>query len=225
MSVETEPGRSPGTRFGKVVRVAAVLGTVLFVALLAYGLVAKAPNTGIDESLAQAEAPPAPGFELPVLQEGSLGSKLRPELDAAIADGRIALEELRRKPVVLNFWASWCVPCREEAPLLERSWREARDRGDVVFVGLNMQDLTEDARAFMREFDVSYLNVRDESNAIARKWGVTGLPETFFVTAGGEVVSHVIGVISESQMREGLAAARSGRPAGAVSGGEQRSVR
>jgi len=212
------------SRLGQAARVAAVLAVALFVALLAYGLIAQAPNTGIDDSLAQAQAAPAPGFELSVLQRGSLGSELEPEVGPALADGSVALDELRGTPIVLNFWASWCVPCREEAPLLDRSWREARDDG-VLFVGLNMQDLTEDARAFMREFDVSYLNVRDQSNGSARKWGVIGLPETFFVTPQGEVVSHVIGVISEEQMRQGIAAARSGRPVGALSGGDRRSVR
>jgi len=88
-----------------------------------------------------------------------------------------------------------------------------------------MQDLTEDARDFMREFGVSYLNVRDQSNPVARRWGVSGLPETFFITGRGNVVSHVIGVISEEQMRAGIAAARSGRPAGLLEGGDRRSAR
>lgn len=223
MAAETPQPRSGG-KFGKVTRVVALLGVALFVALLAYGLVAKAPNTGIDESLARAQTPPAPGFELPVLEEGTLGGRLSPKIEPALQDGVVALDELRGTPVALNFWASWCIPCREEAPLLERTWRDARDDG-VLFVGLNMQDLTEDARAFMREFDNTYLNVRDQSNGVAREWGVTGLPETFFITAEGKVVGHVIGVISEEQLRAGIAAARSGRPVGSVSGGDQRSVR
>jgi cytochrome c biogenesis protein CcmG/thiol:disulfide interchange protein DsbE len=198
-----------------------VIAVVLFLALLAYGLATKAPDTGIDDRLDRAQAPPAPAFELPVLQRGSLGPELSAELRGALADGRIAVHELRGTPVVLNFWASWCVPCREEARLLERTWRRQRESG-LLFVGLNMQDVTADARAFIREFDNSYLNVRDRSNDVARKWGVTGLPETFFLTARGRVVSHVIGVVSPRQMSEGIAAARSGRPVGSREGGDRR---
>lgn len=71
----------------------------------------------------------------------------------------------------------------------------------------------------------TYLNVRDESNGVARERGVTGLPETFFITADGEVVGHVMGVISEERLCAEIAAAHSGRPVGSVSGGDQRSVR
>ena len=205
-------------------RVTTVGVLALFLALLVYGLVTKSPETGIDEGLARASPVTAPGFDLPVLQPGSLGRGLASRLAPALADRRVALRELGGRPVVVNFWASWCVPCREEAPLLERSWRVAR-REEVLFVGVNQQDITEDARAFMREFRISYLNVRDQGNGTAREWGVTGLPETFFVTAEGKVVAHVIGVLSPEQMREGLAAARSGRALGARGGGEQRPTR
>jgi cytochrome c biogenesis protein CcmG/thiol:disulfide interchange protein DsbE len=193
----------------------------MFIALLVYGLSTKSPRTDIDEALARAEAVPAPAFELPVLERGSLGSVLARRLRPALADGRVALDELRGTPVVLNFWASWCVPCRAEAPTLERGWRRARPQG-VLFLGLNMQDLTGDARAFIREFDNTYLNVRDQSNSVARDWGVTGIPETFFITAKGRIVGHVIGVVSPERLRDGVAASRSGRPLGSLEGGDRR---
>jgi cytochrome c biogenesis protein CcmG/thiol:disulfide interchange protein DsbE len=205
-------------------RAAALLVLGMFIALLVYGLSTKSPRTDIDEALARAEPVPAPDFELPVLERGSLGSLLARRLRPALADGRVALDELRGTPVVLNFWASWCVPCREEAPTLERAWRRARGVG-VLFLGLNMQDLTGDARAFIREFDNSYLNVRDQSNGVARDWGVTGIPETFFITARGRVVGHVIGVVSPERLRDGVAASRSGRPLGSLEGGDRRPTR
>ncbi len=133
-------------------------------------------------------------------------------MDPALADRRVALEELRGTPVVVNFWASWCAPCREEAPVLERTWREAHDRG-VLFVGLNQQDFLADARRFLREFGTSYLNVRDSGNGVARRWGLKGLPETFFLDADGRVVAHILGAASAAELREGLEAALSGRPA------------
>lgn len=204
----------------KVLRTTAVLAIVAFVALLIYGLVAQAPKTGIDDSLLQQQAPPAPGFALPVLHAGSPGTVLEATVEDASSDGRVALEEFRGTPVVLNFWASWCVPCREEAPLLEQEWRRAR-RSGVLFVGLNMQDLTDNAREFIRAFDITFLNVRDQRKDVAREWGVTGIPETFFISADGNIVGHVIGAVSTEQLRDGIAAARAGRVLGAKAGGAQ----
>jgi cytochrome c biogenesis protein CcmG, thiol:disulfide interchange protein DsbE len=214
----------PRSRWGGPAKLLVALGGALFLALLAYGLTATGPQTGIDDGLAEGQAVPAPGFELPVLQAGSPGARLKEVVGSAASDGRVALSELRGTPVVLNFWASWCTPCREEAPLLEQGWRDGRRRG-VAFVGLNMQDLTGDARAFMGEFDNTYLNVRDQGNAVALEWGVTGLPETFFIAANGYVVAHVIGAVSAEQLEHGIAAAENGRPLGALEGGERREVR
>jgi cytochrome c biogenesis protein CcmG/thiol:disulfide interchange protein DsbE len=196
----------------------------LFLALLAYGLTTQAPDDRIDQALARGKPSPPPELSLPVLQRGRLGPRLSRSLTSALADGRVDVQELRGTPVVLNYWASWCVPCRQEAPLLERSWREQRERG-VLFLGLNQQDITGDARAFMREFDVSYLNVRDPTDRTARGWGATGIPETFFISASGKVIGHVIGVVSPEQMRQGLLAARTGRALGLQQGGAQRTSR
>lgn len=222
MSAEAAPrDRSRRTTSSYLVRIAAVAVVGLLVALLAYGVSQKSPNTGIDDSLARTQPAPAPDFELPVLQPGDPGSVLGPRLAQPLGDRRIALRELGGTPVILNFWASWCVPCRVEAPRLERTWRAQRSRG-VLLLGLNMQDLTDDARAFMRSFHDTYPNVRDKANDVARRWGVTGLPETFFITRQGEIVGHVIGVVSESQLSSGIAALRTGRVVGALDGGEQR---
>ncbi len=198
-----------------------VLG--LFVALLTYGLLSKAPDTTIDSSLAEAKAPPAPGFELDVLDEGMVGRRLD-RVRRASEDGEVSLTELRGQPVVLNFWASWCPPCREEAPRLEAGWRTARREG-VLFLGLDMQDLPGDARDFIREFELSYPQVRDDGDDVARDWGVTGLPETFFISRRGRVVAHVIGAVSAGQLVEGIRAAVEGRPLAALEGGARRSTR
>lgn len=193
-------------------RVGAVSLPVLVLAALTYGLLADAPQPTIDEALAQSEAVEAPGFDLAVLREGKLGPRLARALGPALGDRRLDLREVRGRPVAVNFWASWCDPCREEAQVLERTWREARDRG-VLFVGLNQQDILGDARRFLREFGISYLNVRDPGNEVARRWGLVGLPETFFLDADGNVVAHIVGAASATELREGIEAARSGHPA------------
>ena len=220
MTAEGAEGESERSGAGRVARSLGVLLVVGFVALLVYGVLAQAPDTGIDDSLARAEAPGAPGFELPVLQAGSLGNRLEPLVDSAAGDGTVTLTELRGVPVVLNFWASWCIPCREEAPVLEREWRRVREAG-VLFVGLDMQDIRQDARDFLNEFGISYLNVRDKRKDVARRWGVTGIPETFFITPKGRIVGHVIGAVTQEQVRGGIAAARSGQVVGALSGGSR----
>lgn len=203
-------------------RISALVLAGGLVALLAYGLIARSADTTIDDALARDTAVPAPGFSLEVL-----ATALRPAnvaFTTAAADGRVDLRELRGTPVVLNFWASWCIPCREEAPLLQRGWTRHAGEG-VLFLGLNMQDVRSDARAFLRTFKQTFAHVRDPTNATARKWGVTGIPETFFIRRDGRVVGHVIGVVSAQQLERGIAAAVIGRAQNAALGGERRPTR
>ncbi|HZJ49431.1 MAG TPA: TlpA disulfide reductase family protein [Actinomycetota bacterium] len=88
--------------------------------------------------------------------------------------------DLRGSPVVLNFFASWCVPCRDEAPLLEQAWRDYKDKG-VRFVGVNFQDTPSRARHFVEEFGITFPVVVDGEGELAKALGVYGLPQTFFV--------------------------------------------
>ena len=205
-------------------RALGLIGVVLLVGLLAYGLLAKATNRAVDESLAEGTAPLAPGFNDPVLANGALRGGLRARVAPTLADTQLALGELYGTPFVLNFWASWCLPCRQEAPILEAGWRRFGPRG-VLFLGLNMQDLTGDANQFIDEFHLTYPHVREPSNDTARAYGVTGLPETFFVTAKGRIVGHVIGAISRRQLAQGALAAKAGRLLGTEAGGARRAVR
>ena len=128
----------------------AVIGLVgLFIALLVYGLASQGPDDAIDGALTEGRAATAPAFTLEVLDRGTLPPRLRGPLGGALADGRLSLAELRGTPVVLNLWASWCTPCREEAPRLQKGWERWGPRG-VAYLGLNIQDLRGDARGFGR---------------------------------------------------------------------------
>lgn len=218
-----EAGTGSGRR-RSLGRWAALVLVVGFVALLAYGLQAKGTNDEIDSALADGRAPRAPAFALEVLERGDLPPRLERAIGPAFADGRVSPAELRGTPVVLNMWASWCTPCREESPRLRAGW-ERHGRAGVAFLGINIQDLRGDAREFSREFGLTYPSVRDARRGVADRYGATGIPETFFVDARGRVVGHVIGVVSQEQLEAGIRAARTGRVAGTVSGGDSFDVR
>ena len=209
---------------GILVRVLSLLLLGGFVALLVYGLTTKAANTTVDDALARKQAIEAPPFDLEVLTLGAAPKPVALKLERAARDGRLSLSELREQPLVVNFWASWCPPCRQEAPLLEKTWRQSAPSG-VLFVGIDIQDIRGDAREFIDEFDLSYPNIREPGKEIARSYGTTGLPETFFVSSRGLIVGHVIGAVTEQQLKEGIRAAKSARPGRAERGGERRPTR
>ncbi|MHB8659912.1 MAG: TlpA family protein disulfide reductase [Solirubrobacteraceae bacterium] len=203
----------------------AVAAAAGFLGLIIFGVLAQAPNTAIDDSLAAGRAAPAPPFNLAVLQRGDLGARLDGRVAAALARAQLSLRQLRGTPVVLNIWASWCDPCKQEAPLLEDAWRtDGRPHG-TLFLGLDQQDATSDASSFMRSYRVDYPNIRDPGNDVPRSYGATGIPETYFISAGGEIVDHVVGVITSAEMRDGILAARRGQPLGVKSGGARRPSR
>jgi cytochrome c biogenesis protein CcmG/thiol:disulfide interchange protein DsbE len=110
-------------------------------------------------------------------------------------DGRkISLTDLRGKAVFLNFWASWCTPCRTEAKDLEAAWQRLRDK-NMVFLGVALQDTEKNSRAFLKEFNISYPNGQDESRKIAVDYGVWGIPESFFIDPQGRITyKHVGGI-------------------------------
>lgn len=229
-SASSAPAREPSAtkpahrRLPPIGRAVAVLLLAGVVALLIYGVTAQSPNTSIDDSLARGQTPPAPAFTLAILQPGRLGPTLTESIRRALADGRLSTQELRGHRVVLNVWASWCDPCRQEAPLLERTWRAARTQR-VLFVGLDMQDLTTDATGFLRQYQIDYLNIRDPGNSVAQRYGSTGLPETFFISPSGRIVGHVIGVSTAADLRAGIAATATGRPLGARQAGASAPIR
>ena len=112
------------------------------------------------------------------------------------ASGKLDLASLRGKPIVLNFWASWCVPCKGEAKLLEQAWNQYKSRG-VVFLGVDYNDVASDARTFLSHHGITYPTVQDGSGSIGDEYGLTGVPETYFIDRNGRLVgSHIVGTIT-----------------------------
>ncbi|MEE8419040.1 MAG: TlpA disulfide reductase family protein [Dehalococcoidales bacterium] len=155
-----------------------------FGALLAAGLLIKEPLTGA--SGAARVNRPASDFTL-----------------SLFSGGEITLSSLRGNPVVINFWASWCQPCREEALGLEKTWQLYRDRG-VTFIGVDIQDKEEDALAFIEEFGITYPNGPDPNGRITIDYGVGGIPITFFIDREGIIVSRWVGAVSEKILMESI---------------------
>jgi cytochrome c biogenesis protein CcmG/thiol:disulfide interchange protein DsbE len=168
---------------------AAVGLVVLLFALLVWKLV---DDEGGDlvRAVERGERPAAPEFALERLDQ----------------EGELALSSLRGKAVVLNFWASWCIPCKEEAPFLEDVWQESREDGLVV-VGLDAKDFRRDARDFVRRYDLTFPIVYDGPGKTLGGWGVTGFPETFVIDREGRVVETFVGAVNSDEDRARLRAA------------------
>jgi cytochrome c biogenesis protein CcmG/thiol:disulfide interchange protein DsbE len=123
-------------------------------------------------------------------------------------NGKLSLLSLRGKVLVVNFWQSYCAPCTQEAPTLAAAARQWRNAKDVVFLGVDVQDLRGPARAFMKRFGITYANVSDDGSLVGR-FGVTGYPETFFVDRRGRVVpvprvGHIVGPATRALLNSGI---------------------
>jgi len=135
-------------------------------------------------------------------QAGPRESGMAPDFTLTGFDGRtVTLSELRGQVVIINFWASWCPPCREEAPYLEATWRKYKDQG-VVFIGVDWVDTEKPALAYIDEFDITYLNGPDIGTRIASLYNIQGIPETFFIAKNGELRGVHIGPMKWPQLDE-----------------------
>jgi cytochrome c biogenesis protein CcmG/thiol:disulfide interchange protein DsbE len=156
-----------------------VLILIVFVGLLALRLL----QTNQTEQRAAGEAPP---------------------FTFTTFDGEtISLDDLRGQGVVLNFWASWCDPCREEAALLEATAQQEKENG-IVFVGLDYLDQEPQARQYLAEYGITYPNGPDLQSAAARRYGIKGVPETFFIDPTGKIQEVIIGPIVDAARMNAL---------------------
>lgn len=178
--------RGLGARLAKLIPILVLLG------LLAYGtlLVADTRRPATDAM---------PEFELSLLGGGTISN-----------------EDLEGTPVVMNFWASWCTPCREEAPMLEELWQEHKDR--ILFLGVNTKDNELGAEDFVEQFDITYPIALDPNEELVGELDVFGLPQTFFIDHEGRFIGSpttegigeegdtvVLGAITEKTLREKIA--------------------
>lgn len=125
---------------------------------------------------------------------------IAPDFQLTTYDGKpVHLESYRGKVVVVNFWASWCVPCRDEQPLLEALWKRYQNRG-VVFLGIDIQDDEHDGLAFLRQFDVSYPNAPDPGGTVSINYGVVGVPETYLISRDGTIAHKIVGPVDVNQI-------------------------
>lgn len=184
-------------QLGAVALVLALLG------LLVWKIAFEENGAVLVAAVRAGKAPNAPSFDLPVLWERdeTWPEKLRP----ALGDGRLRLGELRGHPVVLNFWASWCVPCGKEAPALAASAKT--HAGEVAFLGVDIQDFEGDALRFLRRHDAPYVSVRDKGTRLYTVYGLTGIPETYYLDRRGRVVAHSVGEVARDDLESGIAKA------------------
>jgi cytochrome c biogenesis protein CcmG/thiol:disulfide interchange protein DsbE len=189
------PTERPAQRRGWLL----ILAGVLTVGLVAGVLVAVLDNGSESDgsmrrrgSVVAGDGPevgsPAPDFSLPALDGG--------------ADVRLA--DFRGRPVIVNFWASWCNPCRQEFPLLQRALREHRaDR--LAVIGVTYRDIPDDSRSFVSQMRATWPQAVDDDRAVAKAYGVRSIPLTFFVRADGTIAARVFGFTTEAALADPLA--------------------
>jgi cytochrome c biogenesis protein CcmG, thiol:disulfide interchange protein DsbE len=170
----SETSRQAIWTLGTVVAIAALFAFVIFPYLR--------PKSALDGR-------DATDFALPVIHGGEAGSRIR-------------LKDLRGKAVVLDFWASWCIPCQKQAPILETVARKYEQGGEVVVVGVNTSDEQEPAIEFARRHALTYAMVFDEGNRVAAAYSVTGLPTLVVVGRSGRIVAVRRSVVREKELEE-----------------------
>ena len=189
----------PSTLSGSVKRpgpisIVVIVLAVAVVGLLVYGVAAGGEDSSLDAAVRRGEQPVAPGADVAL-----------PLLDGK---GEISLKELRGQIVVLNFWASWCEPCAEEAPILVKAQRDLEAKGDGTVLGVTYKDFADESRAFARRYRLNYPSVRDDKLDLAPLYGTTKLPETFVIDGSGRVVAIGRGQLTGSFLDGAIATAR-----------------
>lgn len=208
---------TPASRgWGRPAVGAAFVAMLSLIALLSAKLAMDAGRLPLDAS-----GGPRSGTVPGILTRGQFGRvplRAAPTFTLPLFSGEVlALSSLRGQPVLLNFWASWCGPCREEAGLLQRFSREYEAHG-VVFIGVDVWDDERAARRFMQEFGQTYRSGQDPRGRIAVEYGVTGVPETYLIDREGRLTHRWLGPWSEGALRAALDDLLNASPSAGVAG-------
>lgn len=158
------------------------------VALLAFGVLHQENSRSLDRDIAEGKRPAPPSLSLPML----------------VGNGHESLADWRGKVVVLNFWASWCTPCRQETPLLQH-WHHRLQRQGGTVLGVDVLDARSDALRFVHQLGVTYPLLRDTDGSTARRFGSTGYPETIVIDRRGRVAAIDRGPVGDQFMRRRVA--------------------
>ncbi|HEX5309981.1 MAG TPA: TlpA disulfide reductase family protein [Solirubrobacteraceae bacterium] len=170
------------------------LAGAALIGLLIYGLATRSPSRTLDDALAAGLSPRAPAYAQALPRLGAPGTR--------------SLASYAGHVVVLNFWASWCEPCREEAPRLERLQRQLARHGATV-LGVTYKDAASDSQAFVRQYRLTYPSLRDTGGEFAHAFGTDALPETFVLDRAGRIVAISRGEASEPFLTRAAALAAS----------------
>jgi cytochrome c biogenesis protein CcmG, thiol:disulfide interchange protein DsbE len=165
-----------------------------WVGLLDYGVVHGGDDTSLDDAVKKGQLPEAPGLALE-----------RPLLNGS---GEAKIADYSGKVVVLNFWASWCEPCIDEAPVLEKAQKALASSGDGTVLGATYQDVSDKSAEFEKKHGITYPSVRDLDTKLAQKYGTSKLPETFVLDRKGRIVAISRGQISQSFLDEAIEKAK-----------------
>jgi cytochrome c biogenesis protein CcmG/thiol:disulfide interchange protein DsbE len=181
-------GGEPGTPTGQVQQKISTFGVVSILVIL--GLLGVIAYALYKRGETQPTSGPAPSFAVTMYDFDPM----------AMTGQQVQLKDLRGKAVVVNFWASYCDPCKSEAPMLERVWNDYKDKG-VVLLGINTNDPLKNALDYLTQYGITYPNAPDEGSHIENAYRITGIPETFVIDTQGKIVRHFMSEPNERDLR------------------------
>ena len=188
---EPARGRKSSRRRNITIFIVVSMLNVGLLALLWTQLLTPAQNAGQNQANA---ADPLIGHAAPNFTLDALSLHTAPAISLASYKGR---------PVMLNVWSSTCVPCVDEASLLQAQWQRVKSQG-IVFLGIDFQDVKSDGLSFLHKYGITYLNVLDATGSTTISYGVSATPETIFINRAGIVASRVIGQLTEQTLQSNL---------------------
>lgn len=201
--LEEEPSQ-PRSERRSPIRVALQAAALIFVGgllgLLVYRVIESSRGSNLVAAIRAHKKPVAPDFHHKVIWPHF--ENWPRALQTLSTRETLSPRDLQGHPVVMNFWASWCIPCKREAPRLNAS--AASHRGQVAFLGVDINDFSTDAVRFLRRHHVNYVSVRARGTSTYEDYGLTGLPETYFLDARGRIVSHTTGEITPPGLQDGI---------------------